>query len=92
MIPIFEVPPASIVNDLLEFLPFKVFLLPNNHILVVKLMATVGYSFIVQLMSVFSKSLDLVALLAPVDSIGEDITIVRLIALAPEQWTHLVTP
>ena len=42
-------------------------------------------------MSVSTKSLDLVALLAPVDSIVKDIIIVGLVALAPAKWTHLVT-
>ena len=32
------------------------------------------------------------ALLAPVDSIREDITIVGLVALAPAKWAHLVAP
>jgi len=30
------------------------------------------------------------ALLASVDSVREDVAIMRLVALAPAQWTHLV--
>jgi hypothetical protein len=43
-------------------------------------------------MFVSSEALYLVTFLAPVDSIRECIAIVRLIALAPAEWTHLVTP
>jgi hypothetical protein len=55
-------------------------------------MTSVCNGFIVQLMSVSSKSLDLMTLLAPVDSICEHIAIVGLVALAPAEWTHLITP
>ena len=89
---IFEVPPALIVYDFLEFLPFQVIPMPHHHVLLYELMAPVGDGFIVQLVPVSSKALDLMALLAPVDSIREDITIVGLVALAPAQWTHLVAP
>ena len=54
-------------------------------------MAPVCDGFIVKLVSVSSQTLDLVALLAPVDSIREDVAIVGLVALAPAKWTHLVT-
>jgi hypothetical protein len=82
VIPIVEVPPAIIVNYFLELLPFQVISLPNYHILIVELVATIGYSFIVQLMSVSSETLDLVTLIAPVNSICQDIAIVGLVALA----------
>jgi hypothetical protein len=55
-------------------------------------MASVSNRFIVQLMSVSSESLDLMTLVAPVDSIGENITIVGLVALAPAEGTHLIAP
>ena len=55
-------------------------------------MAPVCDGFIVKLVSVSSQTLDLVALLAPVDSIREDVAIVGLVALAPAQWAHLVAP
>jgi hypothetical protein len=55
-------------------------------------MASVSNRFIVQLMSVSSESLDLMTLLAPVDSIGENITIVGLVTLPPAKWTHLIAP
>lgn len=82
MIPIVEVPPAIIVNYFLELLPFQVITLPSYHVLIVELVATIGYSFIVKLMSVSSEALDLVTLIAPVNSICEDIAIVGLVALA----------
>ena len=41
-------------------------------------------------MPVSSQALDLVALLAPVDSIREDVAVVRLVALASAEWAHLV--
>ena len=43
-------------------------------------------------MSVSSESLDLMTLLAPVDSILKHIAIVGLVALAPTKWTHLIAP
>jgi hypothetical protein len=39
---IFEVPPALIVDDFLEFLPFQVISMPDHHILLDELMAPVG--------------------------------------------------
>jgi len=54
-------------------------------------MTSVSYRSIVQLMSVSSESLDLMTLLAPVNSICKYITIVSLVALAPAKWTHLIT-
>jgi len=92
LILIFEVPPALIVDDLLKFLPFQVISMPHDHILLNELMAPVCDGFIVKLVPVSSQSLDLVALLAPVDSIREDVAIVRLVALAPAQRAHLVAP
>jgi hypothetical protein len=47
LILIFEVPPALIIYDLLEFLPFQVIPLPHNHILLNELMAPVCDGFIV---------------------------------------------
>ena len=43
-------------------------------------------------MSISTEPLYLVALLATVDPIRDDIAIVSLIALAPAQWTHLIAP
>ena len=92
LILIFEVPPALIINDLLEFLPFQVIPLPHDHVLLNELMAPVCDGFIVKLVPVSSQALDLVALLAPVDSIREDVAVVRLVALASAEWAHLVAP
>jgi hypothetical protein len=55
-------------------------------------MTSVCNSFIVQLMPVSSESLDLMTLLAPVNSICQHITIVGLVALTSAKWTHLITP
>ncbi len=66
--------------------------MPDDHILFNELMTPVSNRFIVKLVSVSSESLDLMALLAPVDSIREHIAIVGLVALAPAQRTHLITP
>ena len=43
-------------------------------------------------MSISTEPLYLVALVATVDSIREDISFMGLIALAPAQWTHLIAP
>ena len=43
-------------------------------------------------MSISTEPLYLVALVATVDSIRDDIAIVSLIALASAQWTHLIAP
>jgi hypothetical protein len=55
-------------------------------------MTSVSYSFIVELMSVSTKSLNLMAILTTVDSVREDISIMILVALAPAKRTHLITP
>jgi hypothetical protein len=91
LILILKVPPAIFVDYFLELLPFQIISLPDDHILLNKLMASVSNGFIVQLMSVSSESLDLMALLTPVDSIRENIPIVGLVALAPAEGTHLIT-
>ena len=88
---ILKIPSSIIVDHFLEFLPFQVISLPDNHILINELMTSVSYRSIVQLMSVSSESLDLMTLLAPVNSISKHITIVALVALAPAKWTHLIT-
>jgi hypothetical protein len=88
---ILKIPFFIIVYYFLESLPTQVISLPNNFILINELMASVSYSSIVQLMSISSKSLDLMTLLAPVDSIDKHIIIMGLVALAPAEWTHLVT-
>ena len=85
------VPPAINVYNFLEFFPFQVISLPHYHILFNELMAAISDSLIVHLVSVTSESLNLMTYLAPVDSIGKNIAIVGLVALAPTQWTHLVT-
>jgi hypothetical protein len=88
---ILKIPSSINVDYFLEFLPFHVISLPDNYILINELMTSVSYRPIVQLMSVSSESLDLMTLLAPMDSIGKHITIVALVALAPAKWTHLIT-
>ena len=80
---ILKIPSSIIVDHFLEFLPFQVISLPDNHILINELMTSVSYRSIVQLMSVSSETLDLMTLLTPVNSIGKHITIVALVALTP---------
>jgi hypothetical protein len=91
LILIFEIPPLFIEDHFLKLLPFEVFSIPYDLILIDKFMASVGDRFIAKLVSVSSKSLNLMTLLAPMDSIRDDITIVDLVALPSAEWAHLVT-
>jgi hypothetical protein len=65
--------------------------LPDNHIFLNELVAAVSNGSIINLSSISSKSLDLMALITPMDSIRKHIPVMSLIALAPAKWAHLIT-
>ena len=80
-----------VVDYLLEFLPFHVRTFPIYLIIIIQLMASKGYSFIIFFMYVPSESLNLMARIATMNLIFRSFKIMWLVALPFAKWTRLAT-